>query len=178
MAGKKKLVRRPTQTVRIYTDGSAHEGFGGAAAILVSSRGQEKEVVRSFSPFYRVGKHKAPFSNITNQTMEIMAVIIGLSALKRPPRDAAFLRQVTVISDSAYVVNCYKDGWIHNWRQNGWKNYKGKPVVNRELWETLDALVEMFDVIFKHVKGHNGHAMNERADQLAVAARLDAVRES
>lgn len=176
--GKKKLVRRPNQSVTIYTDGSAYDGYGGAAAILVSSRGAEKVVTESFAPFYKKSKSQTRFSNITNQTMELMAVIIGLQSLKPPEPNPVFLREVTIVTDSAYVSNCYKEGWITNWRANGWKNYKGKPVANRELWETLDALVSMFDVIFKHVRGHRGHEMNERADELAVAARKKAVREA
>jgi ribonuclease HI len=167
----KRLKRRPTHTVKIYTDGSAHGGYGGAAAILVASNGTTKEIVESFAPFYKKHPLSSKLSNITNQTMELVAVIIGLSTLKQPEPNAVYLRQVDVISDSAYVVNCFHEAWIHKWRQNGWKNYKGKPVVNRELWETLDALQACFDVTWKKVKGHDGHVMNERADKLAVAAR-------
>ena len=110
----------------------------------------------------------------TNQRMEIQAVVEGLKALKKPC-------EVTVYSDSAYVVNCLNQRWFDNWRRNGWLNSSKKPVVNRELWEALLDAVENggHAVSFEKVKGHanllgrassEAERYNQRCDALAVAA--------
>lgn len=106
----------------------------------------------------------------TNQTAELMAAIKALSRLSRKRRWSVLVR-----SDSAYLVNCFREGWIENWRRKGWR-HKGGERPNRTLWETLEALVAFHDVEFEHVKGHSGDTYNERADRLAVAARERAVR--
>lgn len=98
----------------------------------------------------------------TNNRMELMAAIEGLNALKRPCR-------VTLHTDSNYV----KDGitkWIHGWRRNGWRTADRKPVKNAELWQALLDAAGRHDVDWRWVKGHAGHAGNERADRLASAA--------
>lgn len=105
-------------------------------------------------------------SDTTNQRMELMAAIGAFTALKRTRR-----WKVKVYSDSAYLVNCFNQGWYIKWRSNGWLNYRNKPVANRELWETLESLVVLFDVEFEHVKGHAGNSINERVDRLASEAR-------
>jgi len=76
---------------------------------------------------------------------------------------------VEVVSDSTYVVNCFRDGWWRNWRRNGWKNSQRKPVANVDLWEPLIDLVDGADVQFRWVKGHSGDPMNDLVDALAVA---------
>ena len=95
--------------------------------------------------------------------MELTAVIEGLRAL--PGR-----RRVAVYSDSAYVVNCFRDRWWVRWRENGWRNAQKKPVENRDLWEALLAEVDRHDVVWHKVAGHAGDPLNERADRLANAA--------
>lgn len=99
----------------------------------------------------------------TNQRMELLAVIEGLKALKRPCR-------VTVYSDSAYLINGLEQKWYVNWRKNGWKNSKGEAVKNRDLWEQLLTEVERHQIYLQKVKGHSGHVYNERCDALARAA--------
>ena len=95
--------------------------------------------------------------------MELTGVLEGLRALP-PGRTAA------VYSDSAYVINCFRDRWYVRWRANGWKNSQKKPVENRDLWEALLAEAESRDVTWHKVPGHSGVPLNERADRLAVEA--------
>ncbi len=137
--------------VVVYTDGacSGNPGPGGWGAIL-QYNGHKKEISG--------GERKT-----TNQRMEIMAVAQALKALKEPC-------DVVVHSDSAYVINCFKQKWYVNWRKNGWKNSKGDPVQNRDLWEDLLAEVDRHRVTFEKVKGHAGVELNERCDELAREA--------
>ena len=101
----------------------------------------------------------------TNQRMELSAV---LDALRSNPE------LVEIVSDSTYVVNCFKDRWWQGWRRRGWKNSKGEPVANRDFWEPL--IAEVVDargdggVVFRWVKGHSGEPMNEFVDLLATTA--------
>ena len=99
----------------------------------------------------------------TNQRMEITAVLRALEAIDGP---------VLVVSDSTYVVNCFRDRWWEGWRRRGWRNTAGKPVANRDLWEPLIALVvdSGRSVRFSWVKGHAGDPMNDRVDRLALEA--------
>jgi ribonuclease HI len=98
----------------------------------------------------------------TNQRMEIRAALEAVTALDGP---------LLVVSDSTYVVNCFRDGWWAKWLANGWTTSGRKPVANRDLWEPLvSAFTERGDVAFHWVKGHSGHAMNDFVDGLAVAA--------
>jgi len=102
----------------------------------------------------------------TNQRMEITAVVRALEDLKGP---------VLVMSDSTYVVNCFRDRWYEGWRRRGWKNSAGKPVANRDLWEPLFdlALDGSRPVRFGWVKGHSGDVMNDIVDLLATTAAAD-----
>jgi ribonuclease HI len=102
----------------------------------------------------------------TNQRMELMAVLEALRSLGV----GAEAGRVTVVSDSTYVVNCFRDGWWVKWRRNGWKNSKKEPVANVDIWQPLVDLVESGDVTFRWVKGHSGDPMNDLVDALAVAA--------
>ena len=95
----------------------------------------------------------------TNNRMELMAVIKGLQALKRPCH-------VDVTTDSQYVKNGITQ-WIHNWKRNGWRTAARKPVKNDDLWRLLDEVVARHAVSWHWVKGHSGHPENERADALA-----------
>lgn len=144
----------PLEPVRIFVDGSQHRTFGGVGCVFLY-----REKASEFAVGFRDAQ--------SNQTMELMAATIGLMMLKPTWQG----KPVVVVSDSAYVVNCFQQGWIENWRRNDWKNYKNKPVANREMWETLDAWVSLFQTEFQKVKGHSGNIYNERADRLASAAR-------
>ena len=137
--------------VQIYTDGacSGNPGPGGWAAILIDD-GNEIEL-------------SGGESHTTNQRMELTGPIEGLRALQGR-------RTVGIHSDSAYVVNCFRDKWYLRWRANGWRNAQKKPVENRDLWEALLELVEQHDVTWVKVAGHSGHPMNDRADALARTA--------
>ena len=138
--------------IRVYTDGacSGNPGPGGWAAIVIDD-GHERELAGGET-------------STTNQRMELRAAIEGLSAIDG--RD----RAVALYSDSAYVVNCFRDKWYVRWRQNGWRNVQKKPVENRDLWEALIALAERHEVSWHKVAGHSGDPLNERADRLARAA--------
>jgi ribonuclease HI len=141
------------QEVVLVPDGavSGNPGPGGWAAIL------------------RFGDHERELhgaeANTTNNRMELTAVLEGLRALRRPCR-------VRVLSDSAYVVNAHRQGWLERWQRNGWRTSGKAPVENRDLWEALLEAERPHDVRWELVKGHAGHELNERADRLAVAARL------
>ena len=149
---RSRALTRPSRTpVSIYTDGacSGNPGPGGWAAIVIDG-GHEQELSGG-SPL------------TTNQRMELMGAIEGLRALDGRQRAGVY-------SDSAYVINCFRDAWYLRWRQNGWKNAQKKPVENRDLWEALIALAEAHDVTWHKVAGHSGDPLNERADRLARAA--------
>ena len=136
--------------VTIYTDGacSGNPGPGGYGAILMYN-GTEKEMS---------GGEK----NTTNNKMELMAAIVSLECLKEPC-------DVTLYSDSAYLVNAYNQKWIENWKKNGWKNSNREDFKNRELWEKLEKLTSIHNVTFIKVKGHSDNEYNNRCDKLAVA---------
>lgn len=137
--------------VDLYTDGacSGNPGRGGWAAVLLAS-GRQKEI-SGYEP------------DTTNNRMELTAVIRGLACLKFPC-------EVTVYSDSAYVINAFRQNWLVNWKRNGWKNASRQEVSNRDLWEQLDSLVERHKVTWVKVKGHSDNKYNNRCDELAVAA--------
>jgi len=143
-------------TVNIYTDGacSGNPGEGGYGTILVyiDSNGQKHE--REFSKGYKI---------TTNNQMELLAVIVGFEALKMPC-------DVTVYSDSKYVVNAFNNNWIDGWVAKGWKTAGKTPVKNVELWKRLLETIKPHKTKFIWVKGHAGHSYNERCDMLAVTA--------
>ena len=142
--------------VVIYTDGacSGNPGPGGWGAIL-SFAGKEKEL-------------KGGELHTTNNRMELMAAISALEALTKPC-------EVDLHTDSQYVRNGIST-WIHGWKKNGWKTADKKPVKNVDLWQKLDAALAQHKVRWHWVKGHAGHPMNERADQLARDA-IDELRD-
>ena len=109
----------------------------------------------------------------TNQRMEIQAVLEAVRALGATPG------VIEVVSDSTYVVNCFRDGWWKNWLARGWINSQRKPVANRDLWEPLVMLVrDRGDVVFRWVKGHSGDPMNDLVDRLAVLAAVGPFEEA
>lgn len=98
----------------------------------------------------------------TNQRMEVSAAFEAVKAIPGP---------LEIVSDSTYVVHCFRDRWHEGWRRRGWRNSQRKPVANRDLWEPFIALVlERGDVGFRWVKGHSGDPMNDLVDRLAVEA--------
>lgn len=95
--------------------------------------------------------------------MELLGVIVALEALKRPC-------QVELYSDSKYVVDAFNQKWVSGWIRKGWKTSSKEPVKNVDLWKRLLSAMEDHEVSFKWVKGHAGHPLNERCDQLATEA--------
>lgn len=142
--------------VQIYTDGacSGNPGPGGYGTILVYSDANNQKHEKELSE---------GFSCVTNNQMELMAVIVGLEALKKPC-------SVTIFSDSKYVVDAFNNKWIDGWIKKGWKTAGKTPVKNVELWKRLLSAKENHEVEFIWVKGHAGHEYNERCDSLAVTA--------
>jgi ribonuclease HI len=106
----------------------------------------------------------------TNQRMELTAVLAALRALGVGSEAGP----VVVVSDSTYVINCFRDKWWKKWQQNGWRNSKRQPVANADLWQPLVELVNSGSVTFRWVKGHSGDALNDLVDSLAVAAARNA----
>ncbi len=137
--------------ITAYTDGacSGNPGPGGYGVVL-KYNGHEKEL-------------SAGFSNTTNNRMELMGVITALESLKEQC-------EITIVTDSQYIVNAVEKGWARKWRSMGWMRNKKDPALNPDLWERLLNLIDKHKVKFKWVRGHNGHPENERCDQLAVAA--------
>lgn len=143
--------------VTIYTDGSARgnpDGPGGYGAVLqyVDPKGilHEREL-------------SAGYERTTNNRMELMAAIAALEALNRPC-------EVTLYSDSQYLVKAFQEHWIDAWIKKGWKRGKNEPVKNVDLWKRLLRVKEKHQVKFVWVKGHDGHEINERCDKLATMA--------
>ena len=134
--------------VEIWTDGacSCNPGPGGWAAIL-NYKGIEKVV-------------SGGLLETTNNVMELTAVIEGLKMLKEPC-------DVTLYSDSAYVVKAISENWLVGWEKNGFKTANKKPVKNRELWEDLSSLLKIQKVTFVLVKGHADNENNNRCDKIA-----------
>ncbi|MFC4767635.1 ribonuclease HI [Effusibacillus consociatus] len=137
--------------VIIYTDGacSGNPGPGGWGAVLIYG-----DVTKEISGGEKV---------TTNNKMELTAPIEALKRLKEPCK-------VKLHSDSAYLINCFKEKWYVGWEKNGWVNSKKEPVANKELWQELLRLIRIHDVEWIKVKGHSGDYWNERCDELARAA--------
>ncbi len=135
--------------VELYTDGACrgNPGVGGWGAILVYS-GRERELSG--------GERKT-----TNNRMELTAAIEGLSALKETC-------EVTLYTDSKYLCDAIEKGWAKSWQSRGWVKPDKKPALNPDLWEKLLGLLERHKVTMVWVRGHNGHAYNERCDLLAT----------
>ncbi len=137
-----------------HTDGacSGNPGPGGWGVLLQAREGGR--VIRERT--LQGGE-----ADTTNNRMELLAAINALEALTRPSA-------ITIVTDSAYVKNGITS-WLHGWKKNGWKTAAKKPVKNADLWQRLDAAQARHDVTWKWIKGHAGHAENERADELARA---------
>ncbi|HET6510744.1 MAG TPA: ribonuclease HI [Candidatus Kapabacteria bacterium] len=138
--------------VIIYTDGacSGNPGPGGYGAVMLAQDGKRLELSHGYK-------------NTTNNRMELLAVIAALEALKRPCN-------VTLYSDSQYVVKAIEEGWLRGWQAKGWKKADKKPVLNQDLWKRLIPMLAKHTVKFVWTKGHAGNVENERCDVLAVTA--------
>ncbi len=140
------LTSRPVTTV--FTDGACAGNPGrGGWAWAVSPEG--------------VPNGSGGEAHSTNQRMEVQAVLEALRALEGP---------LLIVSDSTYVVNCFRDRWWARWQANGWRNAAKKPVANTDLWMPLIELYQVRQPSFRWVKGHSGDPMNDLVDRLAVAA--------
>ena len=134
--------------IQIHTDGSClgNPGAGGWAAVIVN--GTEREEI------FGGEKHT------TNNRMELTAAI---RALEKIPAGES----VELFTDSSYLKNAFTNGWLVKWKSNGWRTANKSPVLNRDLWLELDALIAVRAVKFNWVKGHAGNRFNERCDFLA-----------
>ncbi|NWF77598.1 MAG: ribonuclease HI [Chloroflexi bacterium] len=142
---------KKTKHVTIYTDGAClgNPGPGGYGVILLY-RGHKREL-------------SGGYDKTTNNRMEIMAAIVGLEALKEKC-------QVTLYSDSEYLVKAMSRGWAQRWRANRWQRSKREKVLNPDLWERLLQLCDHHEIKFSWVKGHAGTLENRRCDELAMQA--------
>ena len=143
--------------VRLYSDGACRgnpDGPGGYGTVLqytdAAGTLHEKELSEGYE-------------NTTNNRMELMGCIAGLEALNRPCA-------VEVYSDSKYLVDAFNQHWIDSWIKKGWKRSGNEPVKNVALWQRLLQAMEPHEVHFNWVRGHAGHAVNERCDALATGA--------
>ena len=145
------------KSVLLYSDGSARGNPGkGGYGTVVKYLNEKSEVERT-------EEFTKGFELTTNNRMELLGVIAGLESLTIPC-------SVKVVSDSAYVVNAFTEGWIDNWIKNGWKTSTKKNAKNSDLWKRLLSAKKHHIVEFEWVKGHNGHPENERCDWLATAS--------
>ena len=141
------------ETITVYTDGACSGNPGpGGWAWAVAPDGHPRGV----------GSEE----HTTNQRMELTAVLEALRSLGVGSEAG----RVEIVSDSTYVVNCFRDRWWEKWQRNGWKNSKKQPVANADLWQPLVELVCAGDVGFAWVKGHSSDRMNDLVDELAVEA--------
>ena len=145
-AGRGLCDDRGMTRVRAYTDGacSGNPGPGGWAWVVPGGAFESGAA-----------------SHTTNQRMELQAVLSVVETINEP---------LHVVSDSTYVVNCFRDSWWKGWLKRGWKNSQKKPVANRDLWQPLIELYQERDVTFEWVKGHSGDQWNDVADRLCVEA--------
>ncbi len=135
--------------INIFTDGSSRGNPGpGGYGVVLTYNGHRKEL-------------SAGFTRTTNNRMELMAVIVGLEAIKVPNIP------ITIYSDSKYVVEAVEKRWVYTWLRNNFKDKK-----NEDLWRRFILIYEKYRVKFVWIKGHAGHPENERCDQLAVAAAM------
>ena len=134
----------------MYTDGACRGNPGpGGYGVILEYNGHIKKL-------------SGGERSTTNNRMELMAAIVGMEALKEDC-------EITLCSDSKYLIDAIEKGWLESWYKKGWVKADKKPVLNPDLWEKLLFLTAKHDVIFHWVKGHDGHSYNERCDKLATA---------
>jgi ribonuclease HI len=153
----------PESEVYAYTDGASTGSRGpGGYGVVISWKGKTEEI-------------SGGEQNTTNLRMEITAACVALERIDEG-------HTVTIYSDASYLVNCMRRGWYKKWQANGWLNYRNAPVANRDLWERLlEATQRHKEVRWKKVRGHSKtggphKSGNDRADELAVAAKNEATR--
>ncbi len=142
--------------VNIYSDGASkgNPGPGGFGTIVRFTDKDGKVHERKIS---------AGFKDTTNNRMELMGVIAGLKILNNPCN-------ITIISDSKYVIDAISKGWVESWKRKGWKNSQGQATKNVDLWEQYLEVSRFHTVTTEWIKGHNGHTENEMCDQMACHA--------
>ncbi len=150
------MAQEERKKVVAYTDGSSrgNPGPGGYGAVLLYVGPDGVEHRRELSGGYR---------RTTNNRMELLGAIAALEALRVPCA-------VELHSDSQYVVNAFNKHWVEGWQRKGWKTANKQPVKNPDLWRRLIEATKQREVTWLWVKGHAGHELNERADQLATMA--------
>jgi ribonuclease HI len=164
MQTSRGLATLPEQEAHVYTDGAStgSRGPGGYGAVIYYRNGRTEQI-------------SGGEMDTTNLRMELTAACVALETV-----DGDYA--VTVYSDASYLVNCMRRGWYKKWREKGWLNYRNKPVANRDLWERLlEATQRHKEVRWRKVRGHSKtggphKSANDRADELAVAAKKEATR--
>ncbi len=136
----------------LYSDGACSGNPGkGAYAAIIQDNDKETEYIKAY-------KHT------TNNRMELLGIIEPLEQLEKPS-------EITIYSDSQYVVNAINKNWLNNWIKNNWKKSNKKKVLNIDLWKRMRSLLIEHRLIFNWIRGHNEHIENERCDKLSVKAR-------
>jgi ribonuclease HI len=144
--------RRDADTIVVYTDGGCINNPGpGGYGVVIEMAGKRRELCGGYR-------------HTTNNRMEMMAAIVALRELQH------YGKKIALVSDSSYLVNGITKGWVRKWRSRGWRKADGQQVLNIDLWRELLELLGQVEVQFTWVKGHAGNELNERCDQLAVAA--------
>ncbi|MGM0546972.1 MAG: ribonuclease HI [Bacteroidota bacterium] len=145
------MSKKKKKTVIVFTDGACSGNPGpGGWGVLLQWNGKEKELTGGAD-------------HTTNNRMEMRAVIEALNAINQPCH-------VKIHSDSALIVNAFKQGWIDSWQKRGWKKADKKPVENQDLWKEMLEAMKPHDVEWIKVKGHADNVRNNRVDALAVEA--------
>jgi ribonuclease HI len=143
--------KRPKVT--IFSDGGCQPNPGnGAWAAILQYGDKQKELT---------GGEAAT----TNNRMELTAATRALEELKKPC-------EVTIVTDSEYLANAFRQKWIDRWKRNGWITSQKEPVKNKDLWVVLDELISRHHVKWEWTRGHSGHPENERCDELATETRI------
>ncbi len=137
--------------ITLYSDGSSRGNPGPGGYGVVLEYGMH---TRELSQGFRT---------TTNNRMELLGVIAALETLKEEC-------EVIVVSDSKYVIDAVKLGWLVAWKNNGWCRGKNQPLKNKDLWQRMDAIIPDHIITWQWVKGHAGHPQNERCDELATTA--------
>lgn len=145
-----ELDLKKKEKIYIWSDGACkgNPGPGGWASVI-QMNGEKTEI-------------SGGSQNTTNNIMELTAALEGI---RKTPTGS----NVIVTTDSQYLINGISN-WVRNWKQNSWRKKDGKPVLNQELWQELDAECQLRNVDWKWIKGHSGHPINERCDRLAKQA--------
>lgn len=158
--------------LRIYTDGSCLNNKGSDVGGWAVAMALDDDI-----------KTLSGFSlKTTNNQMELVAVARAINSVVRMLKKGVSINECLIHSDSAYVVNGVESGWIENWKNNGWKNAKGYPVKNKELWVRIDNGIKIAkelgtNITMIKVKGHAGVPMNELVDELAQKESQKALEE-